>query len=170
MAGKPRRMLVVDDDAASRRFLERGPRLNGFPVVLADGGHAGPAEARTDRPDHNGIDVCRAPLADRDDMPVPMHSAPDGVADRVARPQEVRDENSGTVFTRERPLDQVTLPARPGLPRSYDLRVRGAVDTCLDHPRSEAKAGGRPRIAHTLRGAGFVPRTEGEDRHTQDAS
>ncbi|MFF3914322.1 hypothetical protein ACFYZB_12685 [Streptomyces sp. NPDC001852] len=138
MAGEPRRMPFVDDDAASRRCLERGPGLNGFRVALADGGRAGLAETRTDRPDHNGIDVCRDPRADRDDMPVPMHSAPDGVADRAAGPQEGRGENSGTVFTQGRPLDQVTPPTRP-------------------------------RIPHTLRGAGFVPRTEGEDRHTQDA-
>jgi hypothetical protein len=164
-------MPVVGDDAATRRFLERGPGLNGSPVALDDDGHAGPAEARTDRPDHNGTDVCRDPHADRDDTPVPMHSAPDGVADRVAGPQKGRGENSGTVFTQGRPLDQVTPPARPGLPRSHDLRVRGAVDTRVNHPRSEAKAGGRPRNPHTLRGVGFVPRTEGgKDRHTQDAS
>ncbi|MEU9480600.1 hypothetical protein [Streptomyces sp. NPDC048191] len=167
MAGKPRRMLVADDDAAARRFLEREPRVNGFRVALADGGHSGLAEAR---PDHNGIDVCRDPRADRDDMPVPMHSAPDGVADRVAGPREGRGENSGTGFTQGRPLDQVTPPARPALPQSCDVRVRGAVDTCVHHPRSEAKAGGRPRIPHTLREAGFVPRTEGGHRHPQDAS
>ncbi|MEU6065456.1 MULTISPECIES: response regulator transcription factor [Streptomyces] len=237
MAGKAGRVLVVDDDAAIRRSLERGLRLNGFSVALADGGHAGLAEARTDRPDIivldvcmpdlNGIDVCQALRDDGDDVPVLMLSALDEAADRLAglrvggddylvkpfalqelvlrlralvhrrppsatgplrvgglvldpvahqaslddRPlqltprefalMEVLARNAGIELTREQLLDRVW---------GYDFQVRSdAVDTFVSHLRRKLEAGNRPRILHTVRGVGFVLRTDGEDRNTGGA-
>ena len=102
MAGKAGRVLVVDDDAAIRRSLERGLRLSGFTVAVADGGHTGLARARADRPDiivldvcmpgFNGIDVCRSLRHDGDDVPVLMLSALDEASDRVAGLQAGGDD------------------------------------------------------------------------------
>jgi two-component system response regulator PrrA len=102
MAGTAGRVLVVDDDAAIRRSLERGLRLNGFCVAVADGGRTGLAEARSDRPDIivldvcmpdlNGIEVCQALREDGDDVPVLMLSAWDEVTDRVAGLQVGADD------------------------------------------------------------------------------
>ncbi|AUA12479.1 Transcriptional regulatory protein PrrA [Streptomyces malaysiensis subsp. malaysiensis] len=96
------RVLVTDDDAAIRRSLERGLRLNGFSVTLADGGHAALAAMRDaepdvvvldiSMPDLSGIEVCRALRADGDDVPVLMLSALDEVSDRVAGLQAGGDD------------------------------------------------------------------------------
>ncbi|WP_432092451.1 response regulator transcription factor [Streptomyces sp. bgisy100] len=95
-------VLVIDDDAAIRRSLERGLRLNGFAVSLADGGHAALAELRAhlpdvvvldiSMPDLSGIEVCRALRADGNDIPVLMLSALDEVSDRVAGLQAGGDD------------------------------------------------------------------------------
>ncbi|MEU6554384.1 response regulator transcription factor [Streptomyces sp. NPDC046915] len=237
MADKTGRILVVDDDAAIRRSLERGLRLSGFTVTVADGGRTGLAEARAGRPDIivldvsmpdvNGIDVCRALRDDGDDVPVLMLSALDEVTDRVAglqaggddylvkpfalqelvlrlhallrrRPPaatgrvragglvldpcahqailddqplqltrrefallEVLARNAGIVLTREQLLDRVW---------GYDFQVRSdAVDTFVSYLRRKLEAGGRPRILHTVRGVGFVLRTDGEALHIEGA-
>ncbi|MGP3943493.1 MULTISPECIES: response regulator transcription factor [Streptomyces] len=96
------RVLVTDDDAAIRRSLERGLRLNGFSVTLADGGHAALAAVRDgapdvvvldiSMPDLSGIEVCRALRGDGNDVPVLMLSALDEVADRVAGLQAGGDD------------------------------------------------------------------------------
>ncbi|MCF3129229.1 response regulator transcription factor [Streptomyces olivochromogenes] len=238
MVGKAGRVLVVDDDAAIRRSLERGLRLNGFSVALAEGGSAGLAQARTDRPDIivldvcmpdlNGNDVCQALRDDGDDVPVLMLSALDEVADRVAglqaggddyllkpfalqelvlrlhallrrRPPaatgtlrvgglvldaaahraslddrplqltrrefallELLTRNAGIVLTREQLLERVW---------GYDFQVRSdVVDTFVSYLRRKLEAGGRPRILHTVRGVGFVLRTDGEGRQPEGTS
>ncbi|GAA1081751.1 response regulator transcription factor [Kitasatospora arboriphila] len=88
------RVLVVDDDAAIRRSLERGLRLSGFTVGVAADGAAALARAAADSPDVlvldvsmpglSGTEVCRALRARGDDTPVLMLSALDELADRVA--------------------------------------------------------------------------------------
>lgn len=95
-------VLVVDDDAAIRRSLERGLRLSGFSVTLADGGRAALA-AMGDRPpdvvvldismpDLSGIEVCRTLRAGGNDVPVLMLSALDELSDRVAGLQAGGDD------------------------------------------------------------------------------
>ncbi|MGW7255865.1 response regulator transcription factor [Streptomyces sp. NPDC054834] len=235
MTGRTGRVLVVDDDAAIRRSLARGLRLSGFTVAVADGGHAGLAEARASRPDIivldvcmpdlNGIEVCQALRDDGDDVPVLMLSALDETTDRVAglqvggddylvkpfalqelvlrlhallrrRPPaatdrvrvgglvldpsahqavlddrpleltrrefallEVLARNAGIVLTREQLLDLVW---------GYDLQVRSdAVDTFVSYLRRKLEAGGRPRILHTVRGVGFVLRTDHRTPHIE---
>ncbi|WP_432587398.1 response regulator transcription factor [Streptomyces sp. HD1123-B1] len=96
------RVLVTDDDAAIRRSLERGLRLNGFSVALADGGRAALAAVRDhapdvvvldiSMPDLSGIEVCRALRGDGNDIPVLMLSALDEVSDRVAGLQAGGDD------------------------------------------------------------------------------
>ncbi|WP_371482210.1 response regulator transcription factor [Kitasatospora sp. NBC_00315] len=96
------RVLVVDDDAAIRRSLERGLRLSGFGVLLAeDGPSALAALARqaadvlvldVSMPGMSGTEVCRAVRAGGDETPVLMLSALDELADRVAGLQAGADD------------------------------------------------------------------------------
>ncbi|MEV8092943.1 response regulator transcription factor [Kitasatospora sp. NPDC085879] len=96
------RVLVVDDDAAIRRSLERGLRLSGFSVGVAADGEAALARAAADSPDVlvldvsmpglSGTEVCRALRARGDDTPVLMLSALDELADRVAGLQAGADD------------------------------------------------------------------------------
>lgn len=96
------RVLVVDDDAAIRRSLELGLRLNGFSVVLADSGRAALEAVGAGSPDVvvldismpglSGIDVCRTLREDDNDVPVLMLSALDEVSDRVVGLQAGGDD------------------------------------------------------------------------------
>ncbi|GJF28014.1 DNA-binding response regulator [Kitasatospora sp. NE20-6] len=95
-------VLVVDDDAAIRRSLERGLRLSGFAVRLAADGTAALRSAAAEPPDVlvldvsmpglGGTEVCRALRARGDDTPVLMLSALDELADRVAGLQAGADD------------------------------------------------------------------------------
>jgi two-component system response regulator PrrA len=95
-------VLVVDDDAAIRRSLERGLRLNGFSVVLAESGRAALEAVRNRSPDLvvldismdglSGIEVCRRLRDDDNDVPVLMLSALDEVSDRIAGLQAGGDD------------------------------------------------------------------------------
>ncbi|MYS85981.1 response regulator transcription factor [Embleya scabrispora] len=98
-AGEPPRILVVDDDPAIRRALERGLRLAGYRVLLASDGAAalaviGTAEHPTPRAPHvivldvampgcSGIEVCATLRARGIETPVLMLSARDETADRI---------------------------------------------------------------------------------------
>lgn len=96
------RVLVVDDDAAIRRSLERGLRLSGFKVALAEDGRVALdrlAEVEPDvvvldvsMPGLSGTEVCRTLRARGDDTPVLVLSALDEVADRVAGLQAGADD------------------------------------------------------------------------------
>ncbi|QPP07416.1 response regulator transcription factor [Streptomyces bathyalis] len=96
------RVLVVDDDAAIRRSLSRGLRLNGFAVELAEGGRRAlslmrerPADVVVldiSMPDVNGIQVCQSLRDGGDDVPVLMLSALDETADRIAGLQAGGDD------------------------------------------------------------------------------
>lgn len=94
------RILVVDDDPAIRRSLERGLRLSGFTVALADGGRSAllaiPAADAVvldiSMPDLSGIEVCRRLREDGSDIPVLMLSALDELDDRLAGLQAGGDD------------------------------------------------------------------------------
>jgi two-component system response regulator PrrA len=95
-------VLVVDDDAAIRRSLERGLRLSGFRVRTADGGREALAAIRQTPPDvlvldvsmpgMSGIEVCERLREDGLDLPVLMLSALDETADRIAGLQAGGDD------------------------------------------------------------------------------
>lgn len=95
-------VLVADDDAAIRRSLERGLRLSGFSVLLAEDGPGALrllAEQTPDvlvldvsMPGLTGTEVCRSLRARGDETPVLMLSALDEVADRVAGLQAGADD------------------------------------------------------------------------------
>ncbi|MFD7026916.1 response regulator transcription factor [Streptomyces sp. NPDC059917] len=95
-------VLVADDDAAIRRSLERGLRLSGFTVLLAEDGSAALdlfAERSPDvlvldvcMPGLTGTEVCRRLRERGDATPVLMLSALDELADRVAGLQAGADD------------------------------------------------------------------------------
>ncbi|MGW2520722.1 response regulator transcription factor [Streptomyces sp. NPDC001617] len=97
-----KRVLVADDDAAIRRSLERGLRLDGFSVALADDGRSALAALRDEAPDVvildvsmpdlSGTEVCRTLRETGSDVPVLMLSALDQLADRVAGLQAGADD------------------------------------------------------------------------------
>lgn len=99
---RPGDVLVVDDDHAVRRSLERGLRLSGFRVRTADGGRAALAAVAQVPPDvlvldvsmpgMNGIEVCTALRGAGHDLPVLMLSALDETADRIAGLQAGGDD------------------------------------------------------------------------------
>ncbi|MDJ0385169.1 response regulator transcription factor [Streptomyces sp. G-G2] len=95
-------VLVADDDAAIRRSLERGLRLSGFTVLLAEDGPTALDLAARRTPDVlvldvsmpglTGTEVCRTLRARGDETPVLMLSALDELADRVAGLQAGADD------------------------------------------------------------------------------
>ncbi len=88
------RVLVVEDDPAARESLERALRLEGYEVVVVDGGYpalerqrAHPADVVVldlQLPDLDGLEVCRRMRAENDRTPVLMLTAREAVAERVA--------------------------------------------------------------------------------------
>lgn len=130
------RVLVVDDDAAIRRSLERGLRLGGFTVDLADGGRPALAVARTrppdvivldiSMPDLNGIEVCRTLRGDDNDVPVLMLSALDETADRIAGLQAGGDDYLVKPFALQELVLRLEALLRRRPPRDTDtVRVGG---------------------------------------------
>ncbi|MFF7947662.1 response regulator transcription factor [Streptomyces griseorubiginosus] len=97
-----KRVLVADDDAAIRRSLARGLRLDGFSVALAEDGRSTLAALRDEThdvvildvsmPDLSGTEVCRTLREAGSDIPVLMLSALDQLADRVAGLQAGADD------------------------------------------------------------------------------
>ncbi|MEU6890221.1 response regulator transcription factor [Streptomyces sp. NPDC046557] len=104
MTGGPSRglVLVADDDAAIRRSLERGLRLSGFTVLLAEDGPGALRVLADGKPDVvvldvsmpglTGTEVCRDLRERGDETPVLMLSALDELADRVAGLQAGADD------------------------------------------------------------------------------
>ncbi|MDH6114001.1 DNA-binding response OmpR family regulator [Kitasatospora sp. MAP12-15] len=133
------RVLVVDDDAAIRRSLERGLRLSGFAVRSADGGLAALQQIAAEppdvlvldvsMPDLSGTEVCRRLREQGTDTPVLMLSALDELADRVAGLQAGADDYLVKPFA----LEELVLrlhallrrrpPAVAGLLRAGPLEI-----------------------------------------------
>ncbi|WP_082119200.1 response regulator transcription factor [Saccharothrix sp. ST-888] len=144
------RVLIADDDAAIRRSLERGLRLSGFTVLLAEDGPGalrlltgsgnrsgtGAATGATvgaapdvvvldvSMPGLSGTEVCRTLRAKGDDTPVLMLSALDEVADRVAGLQAGADDYLVKPFA----LEELVLRIRALLRRRTPPPAAGAAD------------------------------------------
>ncbi|BAJ31966.1 MULTISPECIES: response regulator transcription factor [Kitasatospora] len=131
MAG---RVLVVDDDAAIRRSLERGLRLSGFRVEVAADGAQALSRLAGDAPDPpdvlvldvgmpglSGTDVCRTLRARADDTPVLMLSALDELADRVAGLQAGADDYLVKPFALEELVLRLHALLRRRPPQPTDL-------------------------------------------------
>jgi len=131
-------VLVVDDDAAIRRSLERGLRLSGFRVHTARGGHEALTVIQETPPDvlvldvsmpgMSGIEVCERLRADGHDLPVLMLSALDETADRIAGLQAGGDDYLVKPFALQELVLRLRalLRRRPPTGREV-LRVAGLV-------------------------------------------
>ncbi|MER7811227.1 response regulator transcription factor [Streptomyces sp900116325] len=123
-------VLVVDDDPAIRRSLERGLRLAGFAVALAGGGRLALAHVRREptdvvvldisMPDLDGIQVCRALREDGNDLPVLMLSALDETADRIAGLQAGGDDYLIKPFSLQELVLRLDALLRRRPPRNTD--------------------------------------------------
>ncbi|MEU6776263.1 response regulator transcription factor [Streptomyces sp. NPDC046759] len=145
-------VLVVDDDAAIRRSLERGLALSGFVVRTAADGPEALAAIRDTPPDvlvldvsmpgMSGIEVCTR-LRDEDrDLPVLMLSALDETADRIAGLQAGGDDYLVKPFALQELVLRLRalLRRRPPTGRTH-LRVAGLV---IDPAARTAERDGRP--------------------------
>lgn len=145
-------MLVADDDAAIRRSLERGLRLGGFSVALADGGHAALGAVREgapdvvvldiSMPDLSGIEVCRTLRAQGNDVPVLMLSALDELADRVAGLQAGGDDYLVKPFALEELVLRLHALLRRRPPAPSDLVRAGGL--LVDPATRQARLDGEP--------------------------
>jgi two-component system response regulator MprA len=136
------RILVVDDDHAVRRSIDRALRLEGYDVVtVASGGEAlealalGPLDAvilDLGLPDLDGLSVCRSIRAAGDDTPVLMLTARDAIDDRV----QGLDAGADDYLVKPFALDLSTREAHRG-ERSFTLtRIEfDLLELFLRHPR-----------------------------------
>lgn len=147
------RVLVADDDAAVRRSLGRGLRLEGFAVTVADGGRTALAAVADTAPDVvvldvsmpgvNGIEVCTTLRAEGNDVPVLMLSALDELADRVAGLQAGADDYLVKPFA----LQELVLRLRALLRRRPATAGRvSAGGLLIDPARHEARLDGAPLV------------------------
>ncbi|GAA2283120.1 response regulator transcription factor [Streptomyces atrovirens] len=152
MAGRAGRVLVADDDVSTRRSLERGLRLGGFEVTLADDGHTALEALRRQRPDIvvldvrmpglSGIEVCRALRDSGDDVPVLMLSGLDEVADRIAGLQAGGDDYLVKPFALQELKLRLRALLRRRPPAATDrVEVGGLV---LEPSTREVSLDGRP--------------------------
>ncbi|WP_369362408.1 response regulator transcription factor [Streptomyces sp. CG4] len=148
----PGAVLVVDDDAAIRRSLERGLRLNGFVVRTAADGSVALASIDQAPPDvlvldvsmpgMSGIEVCTRLRGAGRDLPVLMLSALDETADRIAGLQAGGDDYLVKPFA----LQELVLRLHALLRRRppADRAVLRVADLVIDPAARIVERSGRP--------------------------
>src|SRR4051794_22818546 len=147
----PGAVLVVDDDSAIRRSLERGLRLSGFAVRTAADGPEALAAVRDAPPDvlvldvsmpgMSGIEVCERLRDEGQDLPVLMLSALDETADRIAGLQAGGDDYLVKPFALQELVLRLRALLRRRPPAGEALRVAGLV---IDPAARTAERDGRP--------------------------
>ncbi|OLZ74756.1 DNA-binding response regulator [Streptomyces sp. IMTB 2501] len=148
----PGAVLVVDDDTAIRRSLERGLRLNGFAVRTAADGPTALAAIEQAPPDvlvldvsmpgMSGIEVCTRLRGWGRDLPVLMLSALDETADRIAGLQAGGDDYLVKPFA----LQELVLRLHALLRRRppADRAVLRVADLVIDPGARTAERAGCP--------------------------
>src|SRR5215210_4808096 len=148
---RPARVLVVEDDADIAQVLQRMLRAEGYEVRLAGDGEAALEDARAYLPDLvvldlglplvDGIDVARE-LRSRDDTPILMLTARDGVDARVEGLDSGADDYLVKPFERTELLARLRALLRRRPPRgsafltSGDLRLNPATREALRGERT----------------------------------
>ena len=145
------RILVVDDDLAVRRSIDRALRLEGYEVdTVASGGEALEAVASTSPdalvldlqlPDLDGLAVCRRIRESGDDIPILMLTARHGIDDRV----QGLDAGADDYLVKPFALEELLARLRALLRRRFEgeggvLRVG---ELTLDLASREAHRGAR---------------------------
>lgn len=149
-------MLIVEDDAAVGRALERVLRAHGYQSEHVTHGANGLAHAQrtaydamildVNLPDISGLDVCQRLRAGGDRTPVLMLTARDEVSDRVAGLEAGADDYLAKPFAlpelvaRLRALIRRALPAETHDPATEALTFS---DVTLDLRAMEAHRGAR---------------------------
>jgi two-component system, OmpR family, response regulator MprA len=146
------RILVVDDDLAVRRSIDRALRLEGYDVVTVASGRealdtvaASPPDALIldlQLPDLDGLQVCRHMRAHGDDTPVLMLTARQEITDRV----EGLDAGADDYLIKPFALAELLARLRALMRRRFEnegglLKVG---DLSLDLSSREGQRAGRP--------------------------
>jgi two-component system response regulator MprA len=146
------RILVVDDDLAVRRSIDRALRLEGYDVVTVGSGRealdtvaASPPDALIldlQLPDLDGLQVCRHMRAHGDDTPVLMLTARQEISDRV----EGLDAGADDYLIKPFALAELLARLRALMRRRFEnegglLKVG---DLSLDLSSREGQRAGRP--------------------------
>jgi len=147
------RVLVVDDEPAVRRALERALRLDRYDVTLAADGEqaldalaSAPADAvilDVAMPGVDGLEVCRRMRQAGDRTPVLMLTARDAIDDRV----KGLDVGADDYLVKPFALRELQARLRALLRRASEGSVEGEVlryaDLVLDPVAHEVRRGGR---------------------------
>lgn len=146
-------MLIVEDDAAVRRMLERSLAKEGFEVRAAADGAAALALAERSAPDLvvldvtmpglGGIDVCRRLRGSGLQSGVLMLTARDAVEDRVRGLDAGADDYVVKPFAIEEVVARLRALMRRGEDRSTSLRFE---DLTLDLANGTFVRGGRAAV------------------------
>lgn len=147
------RLLIVDDDAALRRSLERVLRLVDYEVVLAAGGREALETLAQERfalivldvtmPPPNGVEVCRRLRSTGDETPVLMLTARASVPDRVDGLEAGADDYLVKPFALEELLARVRALLRRAHLQGGGETLRYA-DLELDPSTRKVRRGERP--------------------------
>ncbi|MGH3102994.1 MAG: response regulator transcription factor [Gaiellaceae bacterium] len=146
------RVLVVDDDPALRRSVERVLRLGDYDVAVAEGGGAALGALAAGEfslvvldvamPPPDGFEVLRRMRAGGDDTPVLMLTARAGVPDRVDGLEAGADDYLVKPFAVEELLARVRALLRRTAPDRASRALRHA-DLVLDPLTREVRRGER---------------------------
>ena len=149
MAGE--RILVIEDEVAIARFIERGLIFENYRPVVAHDGHSGLELARDDPPDLvildwmlpglDGLEVCKR-LRNAGDVPVLMLTARDDVRDRVQGLDAGADDYLVKPFSFQELLARIRALFRRNAPASRPEILRFA-DLSLDTGTRRAQRGER---------------------------
>lgn len=147
------RVLVVEDDGAVRRALERALPLHGFTVASAPDGLTALAMLAADRPDvvvldvglpgPDGLTTAARLRADGDDVPILLLTARDAVADRVAGLDAGGDDYLVKPFVLEELVARLRALLRRAHPDGAPTAVLRLGDVVLDPDAHTATRGGR---------------------------
>ncbi|MEZ0397075.1 MAG: response regulator transcription factor [Anaerolineales bacterium] len=144
------RILIIEDDPAILKVLQRGLAYEGYAVDIATDGRAGLNMARDRRPDLvildwllpglDGLEVCRR-LRSSGNLPILMLTAKDTVQDRV----EGLDAGADDYLVKPFNLDELTARVRALLRRTQTERnqVYQFADLVMDTALHQVKRGER---------------------------
>ncbi len=146
------RVLVVDDDPAVRRSLDRALRLERYEVTLAEDGRRALSELAAGSydavildilmPDVDGIDVCRRLREVGDQTPVLLLTARDAVPDRVRGLDAGADDYLAKPFALVELMARLRALLRRAQPGEGSVLRFGDLE--LDTSAYEVRRGDRP--------------------------